>query len=302
MSAVAGIVEDAARGVPVTARVPGWNAVVGEQLRRTGLAIRREALYAGVLVLLFGTLPVLLAHWRTPGHRSDMQFDELMLITALLGSFAPLAVWRGEEPSRRAYFWALPVDASRHSLARVLAGWAWTMLAVAALVAWVVLLARATGGELSNGDAFVPLRPLAEDAPWRLEDHFHRPWPIPAWQWLVPFAAATALYLVGSAVALASDHPWRWYAGTALVIVLMLAAGSPWARRAAGTLVEGRYGLEMLVTGSELRAAEVTTPEGHVVRHTMRSPQPSRWLAASALWLGIGVAGVLAAAHRRKER
>ena len=280
---------------------PAPGAVLGEQVRRVALAIRREALLLAGVLLLFGTVPVLLAHWRTPGHRTDMQFDELMLVVALVGAFAPLAVWKGEEPSRRAYFWALPVERARHSLARVAAGWGWTMLAVAAIVLWVALLARATGGELSNGDAFIPLRPLPEDTPWSPQDYFYQAWPIPRWQWAVPFMAATTAYLIGSIVALASDHPWRWYAGALLLFTLLNAASVPWTRRATTMLVEGRFGLETLVTGSARAPVDVATPEGHVMRRHVLEPRPERWLLANALWLGLGIAGVLVAARGRRE-
>lgn len=280
--------------------MPRWRAVLAEQLRRVGLSVRREAQLATGFLLLFGTLPVMLAHWRVPSHRSDLQFDELMLVAALLGVFAPLAVWKGEEPSRRAYFWTLPVGRSRHSLLRVLAGWMWTMAAVAAIVLWVVLLARATDGALSNGDAFVPLRPLAEDAAWHPRNYFHHPWPVPHWQWLVPFTGATAAYLVGSVVALASDHPWRWYAGSVLVFLLLVSADTRWSRTAADALLESRYGLETLLTGSEPAPVHVTTPEGHVVRHQVLQPLPARWAGATTLWIAVGGIGVVLAARRRE--
>ena len=282
-------------------RAPAWRAVFLAQLRWVGFAVRHELLFAGSVVLLLGSLPLLIAQARTPGFRSDMQFSELALLTALVGMFAPLAVWKQEEPARRLYFWGLPVSRERQALARVLAGWAWLMAAVAVLVVWVAMLASVTGGELSGGDTFVPLRPLPDDAPYDRADHFHHPWPLPWWLWAVPFTAATATYLAGTAIALASDHPWRWYAGILCGFLLPLAVGSPWTRAVPELLVEGRFGLEMLVTGSGHAPVSVTTPEGHVIDRWVLDPQPARWLAAVALWGGASLAGAVVAARRHRD-
>lgn len=282
-------------------RIPAWRAVLGAELRLVGGSIRRELLFAGTVVLLLGTLPMLIVHLRTPGRRSDMQFDELSLLAALLGVLAPLAVWKGEEPSRRQYSWALPVDRRRHALARLLAGLGWLLAATAVLVLWAALLARATDGEVSGGDTFVPLRPLPPDAPFRPEDHFRHPWPLPPWIWIAPFTAATVGYLVGSAVTLASGHPWRWYAGIAVAYLLLLAWGDGRAAEAAQLLLEGRYGLETLVTGGRPEAVTVTTPEGHAIEWLALRPRPGRWLAALALWGGAALVGAAAAAARHRE-
>ena len=286
---------------PAPHPAPRWGAVVREQLRTVGTAVRLELTVAGLLLMAF-SLPLLFLHGMTPGHRTDGQFPEMMLLVVVLGLFAPMAVWKGEQPSRRAYLWALPVERSRHTLVKVLAGWAWLMAVVGAYVLWALAIARATGGELSMGPTQFPLRPLPPGAEFRAADYFTHPWPVPGWAWLVPFASSTAMYLLGSIVVLATDHPWRWYAGLVLGWMLAVGMGIDWGAEAARGLTEGRYGLEVLTTGGEARDVIVANPAGGRIRTMTYAPLPAAWRVAALLWMGTGLAGTLAAAFRRQER
>jgi hypothetical protein len=291
----------AAADRPAGYAAPRGTAVLRAQLRAVGLGVRRE-LAAAALLLAVVSVPMIAFHLRTPGHATDMQFAEMMVFVVLFAAFAPMAVWKGEAPSRRGYLWALPVERSRHTLLKVFAGWAWLMAAVGAFLLWAVGLARATGGTLSLGNTQIPLRSLPEGVVPTPADFVTQAWPVPGWLWLVPFAAATALYLLGSIVVLASDHPWRWIAGIALGFPLLLALGvlesGLWVRG----LVEGRYGLEVLVTGCLLREVNLPTPADGFIRTDVFDPMPDAWPVAALLWTGIGLAGTLAAALARQER
>ncbi|HZG44469.1 MAG TPA: hypothetical protein VEY93_16070, partial [Longimicrobium sp.] len=252
---------------------------------------------AALLVLL--PLPLLIQHAGRPGHGTDMQFAEVALMCALVGLFAPMAVWKGDGPARRGYFWSLPVDRSRHALVKVAAGWGWTMAVVGLLLLWAALLAWMTGGELSLGDTRVPLRPYSEVPRPTPADHFVHPWPVDAWLWIVPFTATTAAYLVGSAVALSTDHPWRWYAGFVLCWALLAAAG---LHEELGQLMEGRYGWGVMVTGSEWEQARLTTPAGARVFAGRFVAAPAQWSLATALWMALALSAVVFAARRHQER
>lgn len=298
--AAAGHAADADAGGALHA-APRWAAVLRQQLRATGAAVRREAAVAALLLLAL-SLPVVLTHARTPGSATDMQFAEVMLLAVLVGLFAPMAVWKGEEPSRRSYLWAMPVERSRHTLVKVLAGWAWLMAGVAAYVLWAVLVARLTRGELSLGDTRLPLHPLPEGGVPGPGDVFVHRWPVQGWQWLVPFVAATVAYLLGSIVVLASDHPWRWFAGITGAAVLVMGLGTAGAQQALTGLVEGRYGLELLATGGYSREVPVPTPAGGVAHAGVFVPAPGAWRTAALLWTALALAGLLAAAFRRQER
>lgn len=283
------------------AHPPRWGAVVREQLRTVGTAVRLELIVAATLLLLFSAI-VLFLHWMTPGHRTDGQFPEMMLLVVVLGLFAPMAVWKGEQPSRRAYLWTLPVERSRHTLVKVFAGWAWLMAAVGAYVLWALAIAQATGGTLSMGTTQLPLGPIPAGAEFSAAHYFTHPWPVPGWAWLVPFASATATYLLGSIVVLSSDHAWRWYAGLVLGWGLMVGMGLDWSGEATHDLIDARYGLEVLTTGGEAREVAIARPSGGEVRSVTYVPMPADWPVAALLWVGAGLAGTLAAALRRQER
>jgi hypothetical protein len=156
-----------------------------------------------------------------------------------------------------------------------------------------------TGGELSLGDTRLPLRPYSEVPRPTTAGYFVHPWPVDAWLWMVPFAATTAAYLVGSAVALSASHPWRWYAGCVLCWALLSMGG---LHEELGQLVQGRYGWSVLVTGSDWKLAALQTPAGATVFAGRFVADPARWAAATALWMAVGLGAVVFAARRHQER
>ncbi len=299
---------------------PGWGAVAREQFRAVGLATRREwLLFALGLVALTVLLLVSYQRARAEGGKLDFDFTPTIAIPLMfLGFVAPFSVWKGMEPSRRGYLWALPVERGGHTLLRSFHGWLWFMALIAAYLLWALAMAWVTGGDLGVERQRVLLADmsetgravgstehlqvvLADPASWR-----ELRWVVPAWMWAVPFVAGTATYLLGSIVVLASDHPWRWFAGILVGFFLLLAVSEAAELKGLKALLEtvfgGRWGMEMLIEGTHDVAQTFTNRAGEVVQRNVERPALGRWLATAALWLGIGTAGTLLAGLRHQER
>ncbi|CAA9296462.1 MAG: Phytoene synthase [uncultured Gemmatimonadetes bacterium] len=274
--------------------VPRWSAVLAELFRTVGIAVRREvALLA--LLLAGGTLVMVFAELRYPREHIDF-VPAVAFPLILLGFLAPMGVWKGEEPSRRSYLWAMPVDRARHTLAKTVAGWAWLMVLVGIHLLWALGMAILTGGEIGVDGIGLPegARPTGADLHmvW---------WTIPAWQWLAPFTGATITYLLGSIVVISCDHPWRWYAGIGLFIFLLgdltQSGMVPWLE----SLAEGPLRVESAISGTFQTTETITTPNGKM-KLPLSMPALGAWLTAMPLWLALGAAGVVAAAYRHQER
>jgi hypothetical protein len=243
---------------------PPWAAVLAVQLRAEGAACRAEL--AVVVGLMVGTALLLIAAGRHVAEGVDFSPVDLVWPVLLLALASPLAVWKGAEPSRRAYFWAMPVDRRRHTLLRVLAGWLWLLALLAVHNACGVVVALGTGGQVMPGSG------------------------VHGWLWLVPVAAATVAYLFGSVIALRSEHPWRWLVGGALAYVPLLLLSELGALQSFGVAFSqlpaplARLGFTTLATGAV-------------------SGQPSieAWAPAAALWLAAALLSAILAAHRYQD-
>lgn len=286
---------------PAVHPTPRWPAVLREQFRAVGIAVRRDV---ALLALLLGAVTVLIAlvHFHDPRDNFDF-VPEVAFPAVLLGLLAPMAVWKGEEPSRRSYLWAMPVDRGHHTVMKTLNGWAWFMALVGAYLLWALAMAVLTGGEIGVEGVRVAMR---EGVPPTPADMHTVWWTIPAWQWLTPFTGATITYLLGSILVLSSDHPWRWFAG--IIFGFFLLAGlaeageMPWLERALGSLVEGRWGFEPALFGTIDTTDTLTTPAGRRVELLRSMPALRAWLTAMPLWLALGAVGVTIAAYRHQER
>ncbi|HEU4631455.1 MAG TPA: hypothetical protein VFS08_17005 [Gemmatimonadaceae bacterium] len=261
-----------------------------EQLRSVGLALRREGvIFAAVLLLMVwqmaASIAAMLRHVDTdPSHHwrgTNVVFEtELAILVAIAAFLLPRAVWRGEPAARRWYRAAMPVDEPDHTLTRAAAGWGWLMVGV--LVFDLALVAVSViGTRMASGTPLVVAYPHA---------------PGKAWQWLVPFTAATVAYLFGSAFVLASRHPWRWVLGIVIGYILAFSviseyvAPGPNAWRAYD-LLKGDLGLYATITGQTgvLRTSPVFhTADGQALLYTGWSPDVRTWLLGTLLWGAAG--------------
>jgi hypothetical protein len=249
--------------------VPRWSAVAEEQFRSVGLALRRE----GVVAAGFMTLASLWIGYMQVNRVHDAAVPlapEAGVPAAMLALLVPMAVWKGEGPARRGYHRAMPVSHAFHAVVRSLSGLVWLLAAVAAYFVWLGTASALTGGQVE---------------------------PAYAWQWAVPFTAAAVMYLLGSALTLATTHPWRWLGGAVVAYMflgtLRMAEGTATLFDSVNVLIAGEYGLHTVITGFHSHAYHF---EG------TSASDASVWLAATWLWLAIAVVVFAWAAYRQPER
>jgi len=269
--------------------VPRRAVVAREQLRAVGVALRREGvLFLGALAILAALAIVATVRSAgVPTHHANFTYGLGAAIpVALVGFFLPFSVWRAEDPSRRAYLWSMPVARGPHTVMKVASGWLWLMVAVA-----VYLLVFA---------GFIVLLPIiaSEAIPtdaWAA-----------AWEWMVPFTAASVAYLIGSIAVVGSDHPWRWMGGVGILYVVVLLflnqLGLSEVQRALGSVTNGYVGLYAAIFGN----VQVVRHAGPVAAHlghleAMRHGDPSivRWLSATAVWGAAGIISVWLVSYNR---
>lgn len=279
---------------------PARGAVAREALRSVGESVRLEI--GAALALLLGLMLIILTGDPGPSGGADYDVVEMTWPVLVLGLFAPLAVWKSEEPARRSYMWSMPVDRFRHTLMKVGSGWAWLMGLVAVYLLWAISIPLLTGGHIVINDEWEEYLVRSLPAGSLIRDMTLAGY---AWLWLVPFAAATVGYLFGTAVALVANFPLRVYAAVAFLFFVTMGT----AESAGGTLedvsdlvfrstVLGRFGLATHVTGILFRFDMPPSP-GAPVRDV---PHLGAWLSATAVWAGVGLAAMLLAARRYQER
>lgn len=247
---------------------PRMRTILLEQLGLTGLLLRGGGVFFGLLLMFALALPFLTlsgtaAH--PDGQRanvSNLTFTpEMSLVMVFLALIVPLIVWRDEDPTRRDYHWLMPVSRRTHTLLRVIAGWGWTMVAT---LAYVLVLAAL---------------PVIVQHLTRVPQPYHPRFS--AWEWLVPFGAASVAYAFASVAAVTAQRPLVWiFGGLAIyggTILVMLTQGM---RRGAAVLLhawDGSFGLRPALYGVSAAADGLVSPDlGH-------------WLAATIFWGGIAV-------------
>jgi hypothetical protein len=230
----------------------------------------------------------------------------LLAVAALL---APIGVWRGVGAARRTYHVAMPLAAAPHTLLKVACGWLWLLAGVALIVG-----ARLATREIVEWilrdvpGTFVRYSGL-DGGPWRVA---------------VPFTAASIGYLAGSALVLASRHPWRVLLALLGAIIVSDAIADAVRGSSASSpverLVSGRLGLQSAIDGTRpetrtgmsgvLVATRIGTagtdspsmrPRVEAVSFVVPVPDLDRWLAAAGLWLSLAIAAVVLAARRRRD-
>ena len=194
-------------------------------------------------------------------------------IALVFAAWWPLAVWRDEPPRRRLHFRSVPVASITNVLLRVASGLGW-LLAVAVVAN---LTASAIGLLVGRASEFGAITPVA---------------------WIGYALGITIVYLLGSAIAIASEHPGRWIALlVALVYAPPLLLHVPemlytTIRVGPSTLYRGALGFDTatrwIVTEAQLEAGLA----GFDFR---------RWLVAGATWLATAILLVLASARHRPD-
>jgi hypothetical protein len=248
---------------------PGWMDVLREQFASVGLALRREGTVVGSFAALFTAFIV----WTQLQHGSaEIPLSPKEgIAAAMMALLIPMAVWKGEDPAHRGYHHAMPVEHGPHAIARGAAGLAWTLAGVVAFFAWMGLLSATTGGSVDSAEP---------------------------WQWLAPFAGATVMYLLGSALTLATSRPWRWLGAGAVGYFFLnafrgLDATEPLAD-GLNAILTGRFGLTTVLTG-------LVNNLGARLSGPWLVPDLGAWLTATFLWLAAGLSLFLWAAYRQPE-
>lgn len=290
---------------------PRARAVVLEQVRTVGLALRGPASAAAALAAL-ATLFLAIEILRG-GEVIDFH-PEHWILPGLMGLLLPIGVWTGEDRFGAGFLWTLPVDRRRHALTKVLAGWVWLMGGVAVFVLWLFVLALVSDGNVTGEETlrFIPSSaiPIAGTVdPAAVQTVRWTPNPL---LWLVPFTAATATYLIASALALGTTV--RGIIGAVLAAILLLflvgvtgeATNSEWLifapSRWLRALLYEPYGLAMLLTAStDFFESKTMLPSGEMVTMGRAVPDLVRWAAATLLWTAAGLSALWAAASRHRE-
>jgi hypothetical protein len=293
--------------------LPRSRTVLLEHVRATGLALRGAALITAALLALI-TIVVALQR-ASMGAVIDL-YEWPTMLPALMGALLPIVVWARDERFGPSFLWTVPVDRRRHAFIKVLAGWVWLMGGVALVALWLLGLTLASGGSVAPPETLQVLTPGVAVAgtldPAVLRAVGWAPGPSIG---VVPFTAATASYLLGSAFALGSRHPLRWVIGIVLsYAILAVAADAASAQlsvrwltdapsRAVHRLVEGRYGLDAMLTArtATLRTTAILTTGERAV-YWRAVPDLADWRIATLLWTGAGLLALWAASSRHGEQ
>jgi hypothetical protein len=223
----------------------------------------------------------------------------------------PIAVWNGERRYGDGFLWILPVDRRVHALAKAGAGWVWLMAGVAAFVLWLLALTLISGGNVVGEETLQMVsRAVFQAGALRPADPRAVAWRPEPLLWLAPFMAATAMYLLASALILGTRHPLRWVIGCVLGFFLLAAIAETANSRlllrgmngVLGPLTAGPYGLEtLLVAQTESLKLETNFTTGQPAVVWVGLPDPGRWAIAALLWTAAGLIALWAAASRHRE-
>ena len=287
-------------------RVPRPSRVLFAQLHLIAANLRRPAVVAAGVVAL-GTMFLIIDTAGDNGRQIDFH-PEHSVLPALFGLLFPVGVWLGEDRAGAGFFWTLPVDRRTHALLRVAAGWAWLMGVVALFGLWLLTIAVVSGGNVLGDETRLVLSSFSFGVRVFDPSAVQRVQLTPtALFWLVPFTAATAVYLFANALALGTRHPVRWIAASAFAFFLIVGLAD--AAQAASSLdrmldkvIRGPYGIDTLLTArteSLQVSATLTTGESVVVWRAL--PNINQWAIATALWITVGAVLLWIAASRHRE-
>jgi hypothetical protein len=261
---------------------PTLSVVVAEQIRTVWLQLRLlSALLIGAYLLYAAVAARAATNIRNAnearhGHSIiDLSFTpESSIVIVIIALMVPSVIWNGEDPTRRAYHWSMPVGRTTHAWIRTFAGWVWMMGASAAFVITVAAV-----------DA-LSIHIMGDRAP--ADPNFRN------WEWVVPFTAITVAYVLASAAAVGARTPAVWIVGPFALYTgaTLLLGGIGYTSLAAAMMkvISGYYGLETAIAG--------------VVGNSSHSGIPlhadvARWIGATALWGTTGLLLLHLLARRR---
>ncbi|MBX3563647.1 MAG: hypothetical protein KF730_03625 [Sphingomonas sp.] len=278
-------------------------ALLVEQVRAVGLAVRREAILAGAALALILLLSLIMAF------KYDEQLflvPELLQPTWLAAILLPYAVWKSDPIFGRAFLWTLPVRRQRAAAAKILAGAFWLVIALLVTMASLALAALLTGGPIGVTET----RYVGEGA--SIAGAARVPWSTPLWMWLIPFTSALILYIFGSAAIVGLRHPIRWVAGIAVGLAMTLAMAATTGSGGAfdrflesvhHLILNGSAGLDFMLTGGtdslSLRLRRLG-PGSDILWREL--PSMGRWVWATLVWLGLALLALALAIRRHWER
>ena len=124
----------------------------------------------------------------TPSRIQRLPVFDVFPFLILIGALWPAIVWHGEGPSDREYHWSLPVVRANHDMVRVIAGALWRTLGVLAVEVFQV-------GTSILGGYGTQMAQLSLGT------------------WINYVTGPLTMYLLVSALAIATDHPLRWLIG-----------------------------------------------------------------------------------------
>jgi len=284
------------------APTPSIKAVVMEQLRVVGLALRREGLVLCAGLVAFLLIQPFVEDVAPEGRPLVVDPADLGYVAVLVALVAPLGVWKGERPFGESQLWTVPVDHARHARLKIAAGWVWLMAVVTFGYLAIVLAVNLSGGmvgmdetRLLIADPGLARSGVAGPLPGE-------PWSTQPWQWVLPFTAATAVYLAASAFLIGLRRPVMWGVSCWLAFLgvgsLAESGRVPWVRTAADTIF---YLFDLLGSGGSEAARMSVLVDGEWVRAWARLPTLGSWAAATAMWLGLTGVAVWAASARHRE-
>jgi hypothetical protein len=293
------------------ARQPSARDVLLEQVRVLWISLRIPALIG---VALAGVATVVALPTLTRGGPLNITGWPTWL-PGIMGSLLPIAVWGNDERFGPAFLWTLPVDRRRHAVTKVAAGWIWLIAGVIVFLSWLFIMARISGEHvlpqtinvLTNSHA----PPVGLVDPATVLGVRWRPGPLMG---IVPFAGATACYLLSSALVIGTRHPLRWVLGVVILGLLIAVISQPlgtqfgmrWLAVGPGRVMEllagSRYGLDALLTArSETLSTTATLTTGKSLRVWWGVPDLVDWAVATLIWTSLGVTSLWAAVSRHGE-
>ena len=114
---------------------------------------------------------------------------------------------------------------------------------------------------------------------------------------MLPFTSATAVYMLASALLLATAHPFRW------AVVLYVLGIVPFGVLEFFEIESLQRGIDLFTwfIGGEDFGRFVRLSTGEFARGWLLLPSMGMWIASAAFWIGLGVACVLTASARVRD-